>query len=286
MKLFKYYFLLVVSVILIFSACSSVPKSTGEVFVIRKQAEEGMEKANKHASQGNYDHALLLINDYKRMAILADDPSLIIRCSLVRGNILFSLGRVDEALAEWDMAIAEAFRDKNLELLSVSRVFKARGNLLSNRASAQSVYDEVNRESANIKNYPLYIAFSWQVKGLAFRSLSLFREAEDAIRRSLAIHEKEKSLENVSFDWYTIASIRSLAGLHAGAIEALEKSIEIDRKIENSWGLAVSWRAKGDVYRNAGRQNEALDAYGKARTIFAAMRNDHEVAETDKKIRN
>jgi len=253
---------------------------------MRTQAEEGMESANKYASAGNFEHALTLITEYKRMAILADSPSLIIRCCLSRGNILFSLDRIDEAFNEWEQAVTEAQRIRNSELLSVSRIFRARGNLLSNRVPAQSVLDEVNREMNNIKVDRLYIAFSWQVRGLALRAIGSYRDAEDSMKRSLDIHEKSRSLENASFDWYTIASIRSLAGNLSGSIQALEMSIEIDRRIENSWGLAASWRAMGDVLRKAGREQEALDAYRRAREIYAAMRNDNEVAETENRMRN
>ncbi|MCL2759454.1 MAG: tetratricopeptide repeat protein [Treponema sp.] len=277
---------ILITIILVLGSCSSAPKNTGEIKYLRTYAEKGLESAVKEASLGKYNSAFTLLTEYKRMAILADDPSLIIRICLSFGNVLLSLGRTDEAFAEWDQAINEARISGNRELLSVSRVFKARGNLLSGRASAQSVLDEVIRESANIKTNRLYIAFSWQVRGLALHSMGSYREAEDAMKRSLEIHEKEKALENASFDWYTIASIRSLAGNTAGALQALETAIVIDRRIENSWGLAASWRAMGDVYRKAGRNDDALDAYKRAGAIYAALDNAHEVAEINKRINN
>jgi len=276
--------ILVILSILIFASCSSAPKNTGDVYRIRKQAEEGLEAANRQASQGNFDLALSLVTDYKRMAIITDDLSLIVRCCLSRGNILFSLGLTDDAFAEWQQAVLEAARLKDPELLSVSKIFLARGNLLSGRAGAQSVLSDVTRESQNIKKDKLFTAFSWQVRGLALRSLGSYREAEEAMKRSLDIHVKERSLENASYDWYTIASIRSLSGNTQGALAALESSIEYDRRVENSWGLAASWRAMGDVYRKAGRRNEALDAYLRSRMIYDAMRNEYEVEEIDKRI--
>ena len=279
-------FIPVIFVILILTSCSSAPKNTGEIYRLRLQAEEGMEVANKYASQGNFEQSLLLITDYKRMAILTDDFSLIIRCCLSRGNILFSLGRIEEAFAEWEQAISEAQKFKHNEFLSVSRVFRARGNLLSNRASAQSVLDEVTRESANIKSDKLFVAFSWQVRGLALRSLGSYREAEEAMKRSLTIHESEKSLENASFDWYTIASIRSLAGNTQGALQALDASIKLDRRVENSWGLAASWRAIGDVHRKTGNTREAMEAYQRSRNIYLAIGNEYEVLEIDKRMGN
>ncbi|MCL2764413.1 MAG: tetratricopeptide repeat protein [Treponema sp.] len=277
---------LLIILILIFASCSTAPKSTGDIFFLRAQAEEGMETANREAAKGNFELALSLLTSFKRNAILADDPSLIIRVSLSRGNVLFLLNRLDEAFAEWDYAIAEAQRLGNAELLSVSRVYRARGNLVSGRAQAQSVLDDVNRESANIRANRIYIAFSWQVRGLALRSLALYREAEHAMLQSLAIHERDMHLENASYDWYTIASIRSLAGDLQGSLRALEQSIAIDRRIENSWGLAANYRAMGDVYRKTGQNPEALFAYERARSIYIALGNDHEISEINRRILN
>jgi len=285
---FRYFFrvLCAFAVLFMLMSCSSLRSKPGDIFALRIQAEEGLESANKEAAKGNFEIALNLLTGFKRNAILADDPSLIIRLCLSRGNVLFSLGRTEEAFAEWDQAIAEAQRFGNNELLSVSRIFKGRGNLLSGRVGAQSVLDEVNRESANVRSNKLYVAFTWQVRALALRSLGSYRDAENAARRSLDIHERDKRLENASYDWYTIASIRSLAGNTNGALQALESSIAIDRRIENSWGLASSYRAMGDVYRRAGREREAIEEYQRARTIYTAMGNESEVAEINRRIRN
>jgi tetratricopeptide (TPR) repeat protein len=111
-----------------------------------------------------------------------------------------------------------------------------------------------------------------------------FGEAEEAVKNSLDIHEKESYLENASYDWYLIASVRSLAGDTAGALQALQNAIDIDRRIENSWGLAANYRAMGDVHRKAGKTEEAAQAYGRSRAIFTAMGNKNEADEIDKRM--
>jgi len=271
-------------ILLVFVSCSTAPKNPGDIYNLRSQAEALLEAANKDAGRGNFENALLLLDECKRLGILADDISLIIRCRLSRGNVLLTLGKTNEAFADWEYAVAEAQKFGNAELLSVSRIYRARGNLVSGRVDAQSVLDEVNRESANIKSDKLYIAFSWHVKGLALRSLGSYRQAEDSFRRSLEIHEKDGYLENASYDWYTIASARSLAGDTSGALAALDASIALDRRIENSWGLAASWRAKGDVYRKASRNDEAQEAYRHALAIYLAMGNEYETAVTEQRL--
>ena len=273
-------------IMLVSVSCSTTPKNSGDVYTLRSDAEAMLEIVNKDAGRGNFENALIMIDECKQTAILTDDSSLIIRSCLSRGNVLLALGRTDEAFAEWEVAVGEAQRFGNAELLSVSKIFRARGNLVSGGAGAQVVLDEVNRESLNIKNDLLYRAFSWQVRGLALRSLGKYSEAKDAVKNSLEIHERGRYLENASYDWYVIASICSLDNDTAGALAALDASMALDRRIENSWGLAASWRAKGDVYRKAGRNNEADEAYRRALAIYTAMANEGEIAETERRIRN
>jgi len=271
--------------ILIFLAsCSTAPKNPEEINLLKFQAEDGIEAANKEAAKGNFEIALSLLTGFRRNAILTDDSSLIIRTNLARGNILFSMNRIAEAYGDWEQALKEAHHYGNPELLAVSKIFKARGDLISGRASARSVLDEVTKESANIKEGRAYIAFSWQVIALANSSLGFFDEAEKSVRNSLAIHEKDKVLENASYDWYIIASIRSLAGNYDSSLQAIEASIALDRRIENSWGIASSYRAMGDILRKAGRNDEAKEAYERAKAIYSAMGNEQEVAQINKRL--
>jgi tetratricopeptide (TPR) repeat protein len=278
--------ILIAAITLIPASCSSSPKNSGDVFDLRSRTEREMDFGNREAGRGNFESAYQILHECKRKAILTDDASLMIRSGLSLGNVLFSLGRTDEAYAEWEQAVSLAEKNGNSELLSVSKVYYARGRLVSGISSAQSVLDEATLESANIRNDNLYIAFSWQVRSLALRELRSFSEAENAARRSLDIHEREGYLENASYDWYLIASIRSLAGDTQGALQALDSSIELDRRVENSWGIAASWRAIGDVQRKSGNDREALEAYQRARAIYAAMGNNNEVAEIDKRMEN
>jgi tetratricopeptide (TPR) repeat protein len=280
----KRNFILFVTAIFIFS-CSTKPKNPGDITVIRMQTEKEFAVANKEAGRGNYEIAQGLLEECKRKAISVDDTGLIIRCGLSLGNVLFSLGK-DSAFTEWEKTLQLAQKHGDKELLSISKIYYGRGMLLSGKTQAQTVLDDVNREAANIKNDKLYIAFSWQVKGLAYRALGSFKEAENAFKQSLAIHEKETYLENASYDWYNIASIRSTSGNTQGAIQALEEAIKLDRRVENSWALAANWRAMGDVQRKAGNNQAANEAYLRSKDIFNAIGKLSDASEIDKRMEN
>jgi tetratricopeptide (TPR) repeat protein len=264
------------------AACSSPPKNPGEVYMMRRFAETQLEAGNKLADRGALEDALSTLNEAMRLAVALDDPSLRVRAGLSRSNVIFSMGRGQEAVEGWNEALAEAERAGNKELSAVGRIHIARGRLLSpgGKADAQSVRDEVEQNMGMVKSDRLYTAFSWTVIGLAEKELGRYAPAETAVRRSLEIHEKDRYFEQAAFDWFMIASFRSLSGDYQGAKKALESAIEFDRRVENSWGLASDWRALGDVSQKAGDQASARTAYLRAAGIFTAIGNETAAQET------
>ncbi|GHT91443.1 hypothetical protein FACS1894140_2100 [Spirochaetia bacterium] len=257
-------------------ACSSAPKKPPEVFLQRTAGEKQLELANKEADRGNFLLALDLLEEARRIAISVDDPSLRIRAGLSRGNILFPLGRREEAVAAWDAALGEALSLKNRELEAICRIYRARGRLLAAAAdgavqTAAEVRAEVNREMAFIKTDKLSEALGWTVLALAEKEGRLFTEAEAAVKKALDIHEKGNYLEQAAYDWYLIASIRSVAARYNDAQTALEEAIALDRRAENSWGLATDWRALAEVYRKAGKTAEAEAATARSAEIFESL---------------
>jgi tetratricopeptide (TPR) repeat protein len=121
------------------------------------------------------------------------------------------------------------------------------------------------------------------VSGLAERELDRYREAEAALKRSLEIHEKDLYLEQAAYDWFLIASFRSLDGNYEGARQALESAMILDRRVENSYGLATDWRALGDVFKKAGKNAESREAYHRSAEIFRTLGNDKEAAAAEKR---
>jgi tetratricopeptide (TPR) repeat protein len=256
------------------------------VYLLHRYAETQLGAGNKEADRGALEDALSTLNEVMRVAIMVDDPSLIVRAGLSRSNVLLSMGQRQSAVEGWNEALSEAERAGRNELTAVCRIHIARGRLLSpeEKADAQSIRDEVERNMALVKSDRLYTAFSWTVMGLAEKELGRYAQAEAAVRRSLEIHEKDRYFEQAAFDWFMIASFRSLSGDYRGAQKALETAIAFDRRVENSWGLASDWRALGDVSKKAGDFPAARAAYQRAAEIFNAMGNEAAAQETLKKM--
>jgi tetratricopeptide (TPR) repeat protein len=274
------------AVLCLAAACSTAPRRPAETFDLRDMAEAQLDLANKEADKGNYETALLLLDDARRIAVSADDPSLRIRTGLSRGNVLFSLGRGEEASLFWTAALAEAESLGSRELSALSRIHIARGAVLSageEGGIAPSLREEIGRDLGLIKSDDFYVAFCWVVAGLADKALGRLGDAEASIKKALAIHERGRYLEQAAYDWFLIASIRSRTGRYPEAREALNSALALDRRAENSWGLATDWRALGDVMKKEGKAGEAGTAYRRAAEIFRSLGMEDAAEETEKR---
>jgi tetratricopeptide (TPR) repeat protein len=261
----------------VFVACSSVPKRPAELFTIRNVAESQLDLANHEVDQGNFERALQILDEAKRLATSVDDPSLLVRELLARGNVLYYQGDEAGAALLWEDARVEAEHTGEIELAAMARIYLERGRLLSG-ADAEEVRLAVSRELSVIKKDKLFIALGWTVIGLAEKENGHFAEAEAALKKSLDIHQKGNYLEAAGGDWYLIASVRSVAGNYDAAINALSFAITFDRRAENSYGLGMDWRAAGDVYKKAGDLAAAQNAYQRSLAIFKAISHEQEAA--------
>jgi tetratricopeptide (TPR) repeat protein len=266
-------------------SCSSAPKSPPEVFTTRRMARTQLELANNAADRARYDDALFLLEEARRLAVSADDPDLRIRTSLSRGNILFYLGRREEANAEWNAALREAGDAKDSLLSAACRVYLYRAALLSGESAPGEIAYNTRSELPALKNDRLFTALAWTVIGLAekarlspggSKNAAIAGEAERAILSALEIHLKANCLELAAYDWYLVASIRSVAGNHASALDALQNAIAFDRRAENPHGLGSDYLAQGDVRRKMNDPAGANAAYKRAEEIFLAANMESE----------
>jgi tetratricopeptide (TPR) repeat protein len=257
--------------------CSSAPKPTGEVYADRNTALSQIDLANQAASRGRYNDALNIINEARRLAVSTDDPGLRVRTSIALGDVLFSLGDHDEAFEEWEKAGNEGEASGEPVLAALARIYTIRARLvllangMGTDVDAEDLRTQVNSEMAVFRNDEMYSAAAYITLGLAERALGRWAEAENAVKRALDIHEKNYRLEDAAYDWYLIASIRSFAGNYDGALEALGTAISFDRRSENGFGLASSWKAVGDVNEKANRIENAQAAWRRAAEIYRAI---------------
>jgi tetratricopeptide (TPR) repeat protein len=278
----------VIFLLVVFSGCSSAPKKPAEVFTDRNMAVNQLNLANLTANRGHYEQALLIVEDARRLALGTDDPSLRLQTAISRGGFLFSLGRDSEAFEAWKSAAAEGDATGQPALAALARIYAIRAELirLSNEekpdnAAAEALKARLGREMPAVRADALSTAAGHVTLGLAEKQLGRWNEAENAVKSALDIHEKGRYLEDAAYDWFLIASIRSVAGSYDSSLEALRAAIAFDRRAENGFGLASSWQATGDVYQKAGRREEALAAWRRSAEIYRALGHNDRAAKLE-----
>lgn len=263
-------FLFILSVFLILASCSSAPKKPAEIFTGRNAATGQLDLGNQAVSKGDYANAHLFLQEAWRLSVSTDDPAMRIKIRLAEGNAWFNEGNKEKATKSWKTAQKEAEEAQDKTLISLSKIYIARGNL-SDGASAQEVKNIAQAEFDNVKNTPLYAAFAWKVIGLTDKELKNWASAETSIKKAADIHEKGRYLEDAAYDWYLIASIRSKATQYPSAIAALNTAIALDRRAENANGLGMDWMAMGVIHEKAGDTKKAIIAYSRSVEIFESV---------------
>jgi len=269
--LFVIFFLFV-----IFSGCSSAPKKATEIFTDRNTAIKQLDLANYTANRGRYEDALINLDGARKLAVSADDPPLRIKTTISRGNFLFALGRNTEAFAEWKSAADEGDASGEPVLAAMARIYSIRAQIVlldtePGTANAQDLLDQLSREMSAVKSDANATAIGNVTMGLAEKQMGRWADAESAVKKALSYHEGGLFLEEAAYDWFLIASIRSMAGNYDASLDALNMAIRFDRRAENGFGLASSWQAMGDVLSKAGRSVESIVAWQRAAEIYRAI---------------
>ena len=283
-------FLFVFCTACLFVSCSSAPKKPAEIFVDRNMSANQLELANRTANQGRYSDAVLILDDARRLAVGADDPSLRIKTSIAYGNCLFALGRHDEAFGHWETAVEEASDAGQNDLAVLARIYAARGRLVllgspaSDKAGVEEIRAEVNGLISQIKSDQQAQAMGYLVLGMAEKELQHYAEAEKAVLRAADIHEKTRYLEEAAYDWYFVASVYSVSGRYDDALKALQTAIVLDRRAENGFGLASSWQAMGEVYLKMNRPADSAKSFRRAADIFRAIGLEDSAVKAEKRL--
>jgi tetratricopeptide (TPR) repeat protein len=287
MKRVNFLFVLLFITLAVFSGCSSAPKKATEIFTDRNTAIKLLDLANYTANHGRYEEALKILEGARNLALSTDAPSLRIKTSISRGNFLFALNPKDTAAfdewrsaadeAEGEATKADASKKSDLQVLAaLARIYLIRAQIVQldtdpGAANVQDLIKQLNSEKEVVKSDDNAKAIRNITLGLAEKHMGHWKEAEDAVKEALSYHEKGLFFEDAAFDWFLIASIRSMARNYDTSLKALEEAIKFDRKAENGYGLASSWKAKGDVLSKDNCSEEAKAAWHRAADIYRAI---------------
>ena len=214
------------------------------------------------------------------------------------GNALDKLGRLNEAVDEYDKAIAifeDSFNEQNrdeladdLAMANMSKGFAFWSLGRFNKAideydkAIAIIEDLVNKQ--NRKELANKLAQAFGGKGIAFNRLGRLNEAVDEINKAIAIYEdlvfeqKRDGLANALAAAYMNKGIvlANLGRLNEAvdefekAIAIFEDSVNEQNRDELADDLAKSYMNKGFALDILGRLNEAVDEYDKSEKVRQA----------------
>lgn len=262
--------------ILFFASCSSSPKRPAQIVTAHNTTVKQLALANTETERGNYTLAKSLMDESWRLAVSIDAPEMRILVQLSMGNLAFYKNDRETAEKCWQTALDESIQNGDRELTALAEIYKARGTLsygtpeTAQERAKQVITAVTGQMDALKKSNQLYTAYAWNLIGFAYKELGAWSEAETALEKSAAIHEGLLYLELTAYDWYAIASVRSVSGNADSAIEAMQNAIAFDRRAENSYGLGMDYMALGDICAKSSRHEDAKKSYQRSADIFTA----------------
>ena len=259
-------------------SCSSAPKRPTQITKTYNLAVNQLDSANVESERGNYKLAENLLEEAWRLAVSIDSVELRVLTKLSQGNLAFY--QKNQKLAEkmWQSALDESAAAENQELTALSKIYQTRGILSwssqvesDKQKNANQVIQIVTSQMVILKkSNQLYTAYAYMLLGFAKKQLGQWQQAEENFKSSEKIHEEMLYLELAAYDWYAIASVRSVAGQYEQAVNAMNKAIDFDRRVENTYGLANDYLALSEIYKKSGQTKLSESCLARSKEIFSS----------------
>lgn len=268
---------------LILAGCSSAPKPATAVFDTKNRATQAIDAGNRYFDQGDYSKALQFFQNARDLSASIDDRSGMIEADDSIGKCYVALGQTDEAQSSLDEAaqIAAAIGDERLSLQNASD----RASLALSTGDAQKALSLLKAydTSEMRKAYPSETAIILHMIGSSYAALGNYSDAVDFLKRAIAINSvpdpSKKSLPRSGIDrerelatnHYVLASVYSRESDLQTALTEIQTALAVDKKIENSPGIAQDLFGLGAILEKAGLSADAYDAYHRALLAYVSI---------------
>ena len=272
--------MLLIALLLAFTACSSAPKRSMQVSTVYSSAAEMIESANGCILTGDYDKAGFFLSAAENQAMSIDNYDLLSAAALARCSLKLSLNPPEIDAAQQYVDYAQRFvkncsnpkRQQAIVSLSQVRVNLAQG-------SFNGSLEEIKKE---LKGDDYYECQLLSVEGDIYKLKKDYVQADKAYSAAAKAFTDKRYLSEIGICWYKAAQARSLAGNKDGALEAMEQAIFYDRAAENSLALGADYYAVGLILSkgspNSSQKERAIEAFTHSAEIYAAV-NASEYAE-------
>ncbi len=260
-----------VLLILAASACSSAPPKTDTVTDVKNQANDAEVSGQHYYSQGRYDLALQFFRQALDQNASVDNMDGVIRSRIAIGQVYLATDQLPAAEDVLTGARAQAKARGSMALFIDSSISLGELHLRKNEPQkALGILQEV-LDTPQAKMTPQQTGVLYHDMGAAWKGSGDLGKALDWLSRSLQNNLTSKLLESAAADYYMIASVHSKQGDFAGATSNAEQALALDKKIENSPGIAMDLYALGLINTRSGDTAAAYDYYQRAYTVFTTL---------------
>lgn len=202
---------------------------------------------------------------------------------LRRGTVEFDEGNIDKAIEFWEKAreLAQGLSDDNLlglisMNLGVAFIHADRGE--RDRATEDL---EVAIHHYERGGHRGFLAQAYNNLGDNLRFAGDWPRAVECLERSLALGREAGDPIAIALPLVTLGEIAFRQGLYVAAEARLDEALDLIRKIEHHWCEAYTLRVLGSLYAGTSRSDEALQTFGDALRLAAAIRDQRAVLTTN-----
>lgn len=254
------HILLALATVIVFSACSSAPKSTGIEVERKNRAAQYAEFGSRYFDTGQYDKALdffflALENNtsvYNLEGMAANQNSL--------GKVYLAQGNKDRALQAFSQA-AEYAADGKVPHLAAQAENNI-GEILLDDGENDSALERFRHALETLPDgYPEEEAVILHNVGVGEKRLGNYDQALEALQRAFDLNLKGKRYADLGADAYSIASTYSLQGEYELAVKYASDALEYDRLAENSLGIIQDFKALGKIHEKMADPESAFRFY-------------------------
>jgi tetratricopeptide (TPR) repeat protein len=238
-------------------ACSSAPAKSDTVTTVKDQAVQDSSYAEAYFRQGRYELALQFFTQSLSANTSVDNVEGITQSYIAIGKTYMAMGALDMA-EDIFIKARERARAAGPSLLFVAS--NSLGELYLAKADPQkalAIFEEALAMPAGTRT-PGQTATLYHNLGTAQKNLGNPAKALEYYEKSLGINLANTLIESAAADYFMIASVHSRQGRYDEAVKNAESALSLDKKIENSPGIAEDLYALGLI---ANRRKDLAAAY-------------------------
>jgi tetratricopeptide (TPR) repeat protein len=257
--------------LILLASCSSAPPKSDVVNDMKNQAADATAAGNRYLRLGRFDFALQFFTQALQLNTSVDNTEGIIKSYNSIGRAYIAIGDLTEAERILNRALPLASVAGRESLFADTTDALAQLNLAKgNPEQAIAQLDKalalpegkLTAQETAILNHDL---------GTAYKNTGDLARARDLFQKSLAVNLSADLMEEAAGDYYMIASVDSKQGDYAKADSNLQLALQLDKKMENSLGIAKDLYALGLVAAKRKDDAAAYDYFKRSYNVYTSL---------------